>query len=649
MIDRGTIDRIIQANPIESVVGEYVRLTKRGSNLVGLCPFHGEKTPSFNVNPARGIYKCFGCGKGGNAVSFLMELEQLSFIEAIRLLAKRANIELEEREESPEEQAQRTARESLMLLLQWAQAYYRRMLTESDEGRTVGLTYLQERGVLPETAAQFGIGYAPRSGHALLDEAQKAGYSIDHLLRAGLIIEGKDGHYDRFRERVLFPIQSESGRTLGFGGRVLRTDKNLAKYINSPESEIYHKSETLFGLPQAKRQIIKLDKCYLVEGYLDVISLHQRGLTNVVASSGTSLTGEQIRRIARFTKQVTLLYDGDSAGIKAAERGADMLLSEGITVRIVTLPSGQDPDDFAKAHPLPAIEAYLAENETDFIKFRTKLYLTEGGSDPITRANLATQILKSISQIPDPILRSLYVHETALAFQLDEGILAGQLDKQRATNLKVPKPAPPRVDSPAEQVPTKPEDSPAAQIPLGNLPIATCEREIIELLLIYGTQPMLASMSNAAEEDAEQTIAQYVAEELTFDELTLSIPLYAKVYDLYQSMSEGGTCDPLPQLLQHEDQTIAQLCIDLTTPTYTQSRMWKNNGEKLDIQALQHMASECILAYKSRLLDQEGHQLRQEMSRLYALGEDTTSIEESIQQHDKLRREFGKVTNRLKP
>lgn len=616
MIDRQTIDRILAAVPIEDLVGDYVRLTKRGSNYIGLCPFHSEKTPSFNVSPSRGIYKCFGCGKGGNAVSFLMEIEQLNFIDAIKRLAKRAGIQIEEREETEAERQQRTEHESLMLLLEWAENYYQKSLTDSTEGKVAGLGYLTERGVTAETIAKFGLGYSPADGHAMSQAALQAGYSASFLQRVGLVTERNGELYDRFRERVMFPIRSVSGRPIGFGGRALRTDGKLAKYINSPEGEIYHKSETLFGLSLAKRAIAQQDRCFLVEGYLDVVQLHQQGLENVVASSGTSLTTEQTRLIGRFTKNVVLLYDGDSAGIKAAERGADLLLAEGINVSIVLLPEGQDPDDFAKAHTLAEIQDFVESNRKDFIHFKATNRLKAGKGDPAQLAKLAQDVVKSIALIPDGITRALYIQEAARQFSLSEELLTAEVSKQRGQKPLIARPRNP--DTPSTEAPTDAAaegeaDSPEVE-PKAKNPYYVQERELASMLLRYGVENI--QIAEEGESGVQSVrLADYMAAEFAVDGIAFTDPLLRSLYDGYQQQLAEGAPDPQQALLSGLDPELTSLCIDLTTDRYPLSKRWFPGGKVADLSHddLSLNAQQVVLAFKWDILSQELATKREEL------------------------------------
>ena len=415
MIDRSTIDRIIDAADIVEVVQDFVLLKKRGANYLGLCPFHNEKTPSFTVSPSKGIFKCFGCGKAGNSVNFIMENERLSYPEALRFLAAKYHIDVVEREMTPEEGARQNERESMMVLSQFASKNFQENLFQTEEGVAIGLSYFKERGFRQDTLKKFEVGYCMDKWDAFTQTAINAGYDKMYLIKTGLSIENENNMlFDRFRGRVIFPIHSLSGQILGFGGRILKKDAKTAKYLNSPESEIYHKSRILYGIYHARRAIGQFEKCYLVEGYTDVMSLHEAGVENVVASSGTSLTREQVRLIKRFTPNVTILYDGDEAGIKASMRGIDIVLEEGLNVKIVLLKEGKDNDSYYKKISNEDIITFLGNNEVDFIKFKTNLLLKDSGNDPLEKANVIKEIVKSITVIPDTISRTIYIKECSL-------------------------------------------------------------------------------------------------------------------------------------------------------------------------------------------------------------------------------------------
>ena len=427
MIDQATIDRILDAAQIVDVVSDFVTLRKRGVNYVGLCPFHNEKTPSFSVSPSKGVCKCFSCGKGGNAVHFIMEHEQLSYYEALKWLAKKYNIEIKERELTKEGKQSQSLRESLFLVNQFAAEYFQDILYNNIDGQSIGMTYFRQRGFRDDIIKKFQLGYCTESKDALAKAAVQKGYKQELLLKTGLCYMKDDGKTirDRFWGRVIFPVHNITGKVVAFGGRVLSAaTKNVQmKYVNSPESEIYHKSKELYGIYFAKQSIIRQDRCFLVEGYTDVISMHQSGIENVVASSGTALTSDQIRLIHRFTNNITVLYDGDGAGIKASIRGIDMLLEEGMNIKVCLLPDGEDPDSFARKHNATEYQAYINNNEVDFIRFKTNLLMEEAGKDPIKRAELISSIVKSISVIPDSIVRSVYIRECSQLLKMDEKIL----------------------------------------------------------------------------------------------------------------------------------------------------------------------------------------------------------------------------------
>ena len=429
MIDQHTIDRIIDAANIVEVVSDFVTLRRRGANYVGLCPFHDEKPPSFSVSPARGICKCFSCGKGGNSVHFIMEHEQVSYYEALKYLARKYNIEIQERQLSEEEKQRKTDRESMLIVNDFAQKFFATNLLENAEGRSIGLSYFRERGFGEDIIKKFGLGYSPDKRDALAQEAVRKGYKKDYLVKTGLCIESQQGSlYDRYKGRVIFPIHSLSGKVIAFGGRILKKDEKAAKYVNSPESEVYHKSDVLYGIYHAKQAIVKNDFCYLVEGYTDVLSMHQAGIENVVASSGTSLTPGQIRLIHRFTNNITVLYDGDAAGIKASLRGIDLILQEGLNIKVVLLPDGDDPDSFSKKQSAADFTAYIRAHETDFIRFKTNLLLEGAGNDPIKRATLIGDIVRTIAIVPDNILRSIYVQDCARLLSVDEKMLMREVN-----------------------------------------------------------------------------------------------------------------------------------------------------------------------------------------------------------------------------
>src|SRR5882757_1799679 len=437
MITKSTIDRIMEATDIVEVIGEFVQLKKRGANYVGLSPFSNERTPSFTVSPAKGIFKDFSSGKGGSAVTFLMELEKFTYPEALKWLAKKYGVEVEETVESSENKEEENHRESLMIVSGYAAKFFHESMLETEEGQNIGLSYFKERGFTNETIKKFELGYSPDQWEAFTGQALKEGYQQQFLEESGLSVKRDNGSlYDRYRGRVMFPIHSFTGRVIAFGGRTLKSDKNVPKYVNSPESDIYHKSNVLYGLYFAKKAIREEDNCYLVEGYADVLSVHQAGIENVVASSGTSLTAEQIRLIGRFTKNITILYDGDAAGIKASLRGLDMILEEGLNVKVVLFPDGHDPDSYVRSLGTSAFKTYIDKNRKDFILYKTDILLKEAGTDPIKRADVIREVVESIAKIPDSIKASVFIKDCSHLLQIDERALLSELNKMRMAKSK---------------------------------------------------------------------------------------------------------------------------------------------------------------------------------------------------------------------
>ena len=520
-IDNDTVRRILDTADIVEVVSDFVKLRRSGSGYMGLCPFHNERTPSFSVSKAKGICKCFSCGKGGSPVGFIMELEKLSYVEALKWLARKYNIEIKERELSPDELAAASERESMLALNEFALSFFERTLTETEEGRNIGLAYFRERGISDASIKKFRLGYAPEKRDALALEAMKKGYSAEMLKSTGLCSASERGTlYDKYRGRVIYPIFGLSGKVLGFGARTLKSDKGIAKYMNSPESIIYHKSNELYGLYQARRAIVTLDKCILVEGYMDVISMSQRGVENVVASSGTSLTDGQITLIHRFTSNVTVIYDSDPAGIKASIRGIDMLLAQGLNIKVMLLPEGDDPDSFAKAHTLEEIQQYMAENETDFIRFKARIMQsTTDTNDPVARAGIISSMAKSISVIPDPVIRSEYVKECARLLSTSEEIVSLQVAKFRNETLEkdgikakqTPEEKPAPVTDPTIQVRAPRSQDQAAFV-------RPCEMEVLRLLVRYG-MVTLATVQDSDGIERNLSAIDYARQELEGDEI----------------------------------------------------------------------------------------------------------------------------------
>ncbi|MCB0396772.1 MAG: DNA primase [Flavobacteriales bacterium] len=581
MITRETIDRIIEAARIEEVVGDYVTLKKRGANYIGLCPFHDEKTPSFNVSPVRGIYKCFGCGKGGNAVNFLMEHEHYAYPEALRFLGKKYGIEVEDEQQTDEQKEAVQERESLYIVSAFAQRYYTEVLHNTEEGKAIGLTYLKERGVTPAMTERFVIGYAPDQWDGLLNAATHEGHNPEFLDKTGLTLSGENGkRHDRFRGRVMFPIRNVTGRVIGFGGRTLRSDKKTAKYINSPESEIYHKSHVLYGLYESRKAISEQDVCYLVEGYTDVISLHQAGVENVVASSGTSLTEGQIRLIRRYTPNVTILYDGDAAGIKASFRGIDLILEEGLNVRVVLFPDGEDPDSYARKSGGEALKEYITSNSKDFISFKTGLLWEEASGDPIKKAALIKDIVQTIALIPDAVTRSVYVKECASILQIDEQALISVLNKSRRDKARKE-----NTSASPEEYASVPDDVPVQYRESQERPatdISFQERDLLRVLLQYGNHELsiVRTEENAEKEMEPETmsVADFIVSELSADDITLEHAVYGRIFDEIMTAVNNGSLPDEKKFLHHSDPEIAHHAIDLCTSRYQLSGNWEKRG-----------------------------------------------------------------------
>ncbi len=568
MIPRETVDTILETAKIEEVVGEFVSLKRRGSSYVACCPFHNEKTPSFHVTPSRGIYKCFGCGKAGTAVGFLMDYERLTYPEALRYLAKKYNIEVKEQEETADQIAARQRNESLLAATEFAGKFFREQLLQG-EGRAIGYQYFRSRGLLDETIEKWGLGWAPRDKESFTTAARAAGYKDEYLEETGLCSKWEsDGSlHDRFYERVIFPVHSVSGRIIAFGGRTLLKEKSdkIAKYVNSKESEIYVKSRSLYGIYFAKTSISKEDRCYLMEGYLDVLSMHQAGITNCVASSGTSLTEEQIRIIRRFTNNVTIMYDGDSAGLHAAIRAIDMILKEGMNPRVVFLPDGDDPDSYSRKHTLEEIKEFIADNEKDGVAFKTDLRLSEAGDDPLRRANLINEIADTVALIPDTITRQVYIDTVAKKFGIEVDIIRERVSKTRRE-------AKPREElRPREEVrePVKPE------LPQGAIPEISVtersERDLMEFILDYGKDLLhFESDSDFYNPDGEQTVAEFIDDALAADEVVFENPVYARAYDAYFALYDKGLEQDtiVKSMMDGEDREVADVTARLTTEEY---------------------------------------------------------------------------------
>ena len=535
MISKATIDTVFETARVEEVIGDFVQLKRAGTNFKGLSPFSDERSPSFMVSPVKQIWKDFSSGKGGNSVAFLMEHEHFTYPEAIRYLAKKYNIEIEETVQTDEEKANTDVKESMYLVSEFAKKYFQDILLHSEEGKAIGYSYFKERGFTNETITKFALGYSPETWDAFTKEALGKGYKLEFLESTGLTIPREDRPFDRFKGRVMFPIQSMSGRVLGFGGRILTNDKKAAKYLNSPESEIYHKSKVLYGIFQAKQAIAKQNNCYLVEGYTDVIQFHQAGIENVVASSGTALTPDQIRLINRLTKNITVLFDGDAAGLRASIRGIDLILEEGMNVKVCTFPDGEDPDSFAKKTPYEALVLYLENNSMDFIQFKASLLMKDAKNDPVKKADLIRDMVTSISKIPDRIQREIYIQECARIMDISEQVLLSTLAQLVQKDI-------------TETGKKLKQEQKAFEVVKNDQPIAVekidilfqLERKIIEILLLYGNETeefedVLLKANEEGEietvtEKKEYAVYQRVYLSLQEDEVELANPLFKDVY-----------------------------------------------------------------------------------------------------------------------
>jgi DNA primase len=576
MIPQETVDLILDTARVEEVVGDYVTLKRRGASLWACCPFHNEKTPSFAVTPSKGIYKCFGCGKSGSAVGFVMDYEHMTYPEALRYLAKKYNIEVKEEEETAEQIAARQRSESLMAASEFAFNFFKEQLKEP-EGKAIGYQYFRTRGLLPETIEKYGLGWAPKSKEAFTKAAKEAGYKDEYLLETGLCSQWEDGSlHDRFYDRVIFPIHSVSGRVIAFGGRTLLKEKSdkIAKYVNSKESEIYVKSRSLYGIWFAKNEMAKQDRCYLMEGYLDVLSMHQAGILNCVASSGTSLTEEQIRIIKKFTENVTIMYDGDAAGLHAAIRAIGMILKEGMNPRVVFLPDGDDPDSFSQKHTLEEIQDYIRENEQDGIAFKTNLLLGEAGDDPLKKANLINEIADTVADIPDAIKRQVYVDTVARRFEIESDIIQ---DRVRKTRERM------RQEEPrGRRDPERREEAPVAAAPREQEPVTRAiqteesilrpsERELLGFILRYGRTPLqFETDSEFYNPEGSQTVADFIDAALASDNIHFGNKAYEATYNAYFGLYDQGLEQDaiVMALLNGEDRTVADVAADLSSEKY---------------------------------------------------------------------------------
>lgn len=713
MIDRATIDKIIDTAEIVDVVGDFVSLKRRGANYIACCPFHNEKTPSFSVSPSKGIYKCFGCGKAGNAVGFIMEHEQMTYVEALKYLGRKYGIEVKEEEETAEDIADKQRRESLLVVSEFAKDYFINTLFNTQVGKAIGLSYFKEaRGFSDETIRKFCLGFAPDSQQfnrsnnndttSLAETAAKNGYKREFLTATGLCVERDNGKLvDRFYDRVMFPIHSISGRVIAFGGRTLRTDKTIAKYVNSPETEIYNKSQSLYGIYFAKSAISKEQKCFLVEGYADVISFHQSGIENVVASSGTSLTREQVRLIRRFSNRVTVLYDGDAAGIKASIRGIDILIEEGMEVKVVLLPEGEDPDSFARSHNTQELKEFLQEAETDFINFKYELLSKDIKRDPIRKASLIKEIIRTISLIPDQITRSVYIEECATKLEVKQEMLimevgktrrdhivSGEYEKKREAeriarrkeyearfggqqttiNTHPQQTAPQANDIPEyipeegdEYIPTEedytdssPENNAAIEIDIVVPILEHSEKELLYYLIRFGDTIIHFEdhqIYGSEQPTKEIKVAEYISAELKSDDLEFQNTILKNVYDLYFILKkEVGTHEKICHyLINNPDQKIAKEVLNFICDNYTISIKEFQKSLIPEENILGIAVPKAILIYKAKYTEYTYQVIQEQLMK--AQRENNTELQMELMKQIRIlmqvKNQFSKELNRL--
>ena len=644
MIDQGTIQQILDAAEIADVVGDFVTLKRRGTSMIGLCPFHNEKTPSFNVSQAKGIYKCFGCGKGGSSVNFIMEHEHLSYVDALKWLANKYNIPIREKEESPEDVIERNDRESQLIVSEFAQKFFSNQLWETNSGRLIGLSYLRQRGMRDDIIRKFGIGYCPEGKDTMTSEALKEGFKMEYLEKTGLTIKREEWVRDRFAGRMMFPIHGISGRVIGFGGRTLTQDKTIAKYLNSPESDIYHKSRVLYGIFQAKKSIIQEDKCYLVEGYTDVTSLHQSGIENVVASSGTSLTIDQIRLIRRFTNNVTIIYDGDQAGIKASMRGIDMVLEEGINVKVLPLPEGEDPDSFSRSMSASQLADYIRDNETNFIRFKTKLLLAGVENDPISRAKLITDIVSSISVIPDEIVRSEYLKECSRLLDVRETVLYNEIRKLKVKSEDEMIKHQERELLKEANIKSQPISIPTPEVN----PCENEELELLKLLIKYGSHKIFEVENPASGETEPVFVAGYILSELESDQMESVNPVIKAVFEEYRLHADDEYFEAIKYFVNHPDHQISQLVSDIMSEKNKLSQFWRKRGSFIEeeheilYQLVPKILQECKLRYISFLISQAEKGIG-----IAFMNKDEDAVTEYQKRYQKLKTVEGLLCSRL--
>ena len=612
MIPQDTIMSIIDTVRIEEVVSDFVSLKKRGANLIGVCPFHKEKTPSFIVSPAKGIFKCFGCGKAGDSVRFIMEHEHYSYPEALRYLANKYGIIIEEKEQSPEELMSQNEREKMFNINTFAQQYFSNTMKNDEEGQAVGMSYFRERGFRDAIIDKFQLGYCLNQRDAFIQYAIKNGYSKDLLLKIGLASGSEDRMYDKYQGRVIFPIHNLTGKVIGFGARILSGDKTKAKYLNSPESEIYNKSQTLYGIYFAKNEISRLDECILVEGYADVLSMHQAGIENTVASSGTSLTTEQIRLISRYTKNITILYDGDNAGIHAALRGTDMILEEGMNVRIVLLPPDEDPDSFVQHHPIEEVRAYIDNNAKDFISFKTQLLLKDAANNPIKKAEVVKDIVNTISVIPDAIFRATYIKECSRLMDMPEQSLMNELNKQLRAKIRKNNPQQGQQDIIVEEVKTEPQNLNVSAVPTGFYQ----EQELVKLLLMYGDTEIDIDGFDENNEPIiyKVSVASLIVDDLKNDDLLFKDDTHRMIFDIFDRALDEGILPKEQYFVSHENSKISELAATLLSSPYKLDD-WNRKEIKVKTEedVLSKLVITSVLRFKDMVLDEKRNELTRQI------------------------------------
>lgn len=648
MINKTTIDKVLDSAQIVDVVSDFVALKRRGANYIACCPFHHEKTPSFSVSPSKGIYKCFGCGKAGNSINFVMEHEQLSYVDAVKYLGKKYGIEVVDKEETQKDVENRLRHESLLAVSEFARDFFVTTLWNSQRGMAIGHSYFKERGFSDEIIKKFQLGWAPEGRSNFSEAARRAGYKVEFIGATGLsIIKEETGELvDRFYERVMFPVHSVSGRVIAFGGRTLRTDKGIAKYINSPETEIYIKSKSLYGIFFAKSAISKFQKCYLVEGYTDVISLHQARIENVVASSGTSLTTDQIRLIKRFAPQVTVLYDGDSAGIKASIRGIDMLLEEGLQVKVVLFPDGEDPDSYSRKHSPDKVKEFLESSEEDFIAFKTKLLSSEAQKDPIKRAQLISEVVASIAVIPDAISRSVYIEECSQRLNIAESILAQEVRKLRKKRQYGV------YSNEQERETIVPEYFPdlntGDELPsfVTNTYCESAEKELLYYLIKFGESPLY---SKGSDETSTITVSQFILAELQNDDLELQNLIYKEIFDEYYQLRGKGNDEIQRHFMNHQKQEVVKIILDLLHNRYNLTVKHFVDALTPEENVLYITVPKTILLYKAKITALAYQNLTMDLAKAQEDNDEAQmmNIMKQLQILNHIRNSFSKELQRL--